>query len=42
MAMALLKAELDPDFEKLCKEIEVSRKTRGIALLAISECTCMC
>ncbi|KAL8581462.1 hypothetical protein ACOMHN_004347 [Nucella lapillus] len=30
MAQALLKAELDPDFERLCQEIEQSRKTRGV------------
>lgn len=30
MAQALLKAELDPDFEKICQEIEASRKNRGV------------
>ena len=30
--MALLNAELDPDFEKLCKDIAESRKKRGMKL----------
>ncbi len=30
MAVAIINSELDPDFEKLCEEISVARKNRGM------------
>lgn len=34
-AEALLKAELDPDFEKICQEITQSRKRRGLNISSV-------
>ena len=37
MAQALLKAELDPEFERLCHEITQSRLSRGKQMFYLKE-----